>query len=314
MMNPMPQERLSHRRMAGGWMFAAFLLALFSFTPALANPPAGPWSTDLAKAMQTAKQAGKPVLVMFSAEWCPPCNTMKKNVFTRPEVQDALKTWVPVYVDEAAAPELLERFKIEGFPTFAMLNSQGEELDRFIGGRPAKEFIGRIGDALKINNEAESLNKDLAKSPLDPKLWKRRGDLFLTQGLADKSIESYKKAQKLDPQNHTGVAADIYFVEALKTGDKDPKAADAKLAGIGALYPGSPRVGDALFMRAQLAMKDRPEAAASLLQKYLSQYPKGKFVEPAKNILEDLKQHAAGEQSPSGTDAAPKPVPPVPKP
>ena len=308
-MNSMRQGRLGQKGIVAGGVLGAFLLMTFALAPALANPPDNSWGTNLEKAMQVAKQANKPILVMFSATWCPPCNDMKKEVLTQPQIRQQLAAWVPVYLDEAKEPDLVKRFKIEAFPTFVMLNNQGNEMDRFMGGRPLKEFSTRIDEVLKRNKEERFLNDALAKSPQDPKLWKRRGDLVLEQGHADKALEAYKKAQSLDQQNRTGVAADIYFVEALRVGNKDPKAAAEQLAKLGKLYPGSSRISDALFMRALIALQDQhTDEAKGLLQTYLSSYPQGKFAEPVRNMLQELKKQAAsGQNPPRPGGTSPKP-------
>jgi thiol:disulfide interchange protein len=127
------------------WL-ASFTVGVASLTaPAFANTLEG-WSTDLDKALADAKAGKKSVLVEFTgSDWCPPCIAMRKNVFSKKEfVQAASKNFILVELDFPKADKeladknkpLAEKYKIEGFPTVILLNSEGKEFNRFF----ASEF------------------------------------------------------------------------------------------------------------------------------------------------------------------------------
>ena len=99
------------------------------------------WSTDLEKAFAKAKTEKKSVLVEFTgSDWCPPCIAMRKNVFSKKEFVDgASKNFILVELDfpkgdkevkEKNEP-FAEKYKIEGFPTVILFNSEGKEFTRF---------------------------------------------------------------------------------------------------------------------------------------------------------------------------------------
>ena len=41
----------------------------------------------------------KPLFLYWGAVWCPPCNQIKKTIFTRREFQEKMKLFLPVYLD-----------------------------------------------------------------------------------------------------------------------------------------------------------------------------------------------------------------------
>ena len=125
---------------------------------AFASVPEG-WSTDLDKALEKAKAEKKSVLVEFTgSDWCPPCIAMRKNVFSKKEFVDAAsKKFILVELDFPKGDEqtskknepMAEKYKIEGFPTVILLDSEGKEFTRFF----ASEFP-TVGGFLKHLNES----------------------------------------------------------------------------------------------------------------------------------------------------------------
>lgn len=124
------------------------------------------WSTDLDKAFERAKAEKKPVLVEFTgSDWCPPCIAMRKNVFSKKEFVDAAsKKFILVELDFPKGDEALaaknqpfaEKYKIEGFPTVILFDSEGKEFTRFFA-----SAYPTIDEFLK------HLDQSLAKKELD---------------------------------------------------------------------------------------------------------------------------------------------------
>ncbi len=116
------------------------------------------WMTDLPKAEAKAKSENKLVIMDFTgSDWCPWCIKLDKEVFSTPEfIKYADKNLVPVQVDfpnhkqqpealKQANQELQKKYKIEGYPTVVVLDSNGKKLGE-LGYEPGgpKPFIERL--------------------------------------------------------------------------------------------------------------------------------------------------------------------------
>ena len=88
---------------------------------------------SLEQALVGSKAQGKPVLVDFSAIWCPTCREMHANVFTNTVVKQAIKEgYVLARVDYESpeAPAFMRRYEVQGFPTLLVLSDAGTLLRR----------------------------------------------------------------------------------------------------------------------------------------------------------------------------------------
>ena len=123
-------------REAIGWIaVAAIVLTLqwpmlkgvwYKRTNATPPPSAITWYTDVDAALADARLTGRPVLVDFAADWCPPCITMKHDVWPDRDVAAAVRDgYVPLLVDVDAQPEVAARYGIHGIPSVLVLDETG---------------------------------------------------------------------------------------------------------------------------------------------------------------------------------------------
>ncbi len=87
----------------------------------------------LEQALAQSRVRGKPVLVDFSAIWCPTCRVMHAEVFTNAAVKQAITSgYVLSRVDYESpeAPAFMRRYAVQGFPTLLVLSADGTLMRR----------------------------------------------------------------------------------------------------------------------------------------------------------------------------------------
>ena len=104
------------------------------------------WQDDVDEALTQARTSGKPVLIDFTADWCPPCRTMKKVVFSKENVKRFVESnFIPVQLDLSKKNEKTAaigmRFRIQYLPTMLILAPDGTELRRESGGMGEEGFL-----------------------------------------------------------------------------------------------------------------------------------------------------------------------------
>jgi len=102
------------------------------------------WRGDLPAALAESRASDKPVLLYFTADWCGPCQWMKRNVFTDDALAVAVHgRFIPVRIDHDQRPDLIVRYQVEGIPWFAVLDPDGNptrKLER--GVETPQELVG----------------------------------------------------------------------------------------------------------------------------------------------------------------------------
>lgn len=96
-----------------------------------------------AEILRRARAENKPVMLDVVASWCGPCKIMDKTTFSDSGVVDwAKKTVIPARVDaeKGEGRRISARYQTFSFPTVVFLDSDGNEIDRLVGGYGAVDF------------------------------------------------------------------------------------------------------------------------------------------------------------------------------
>ena len=103
-----------------------------------------PWRAAYGPALDEARGAGKRTFVYFTASWCAPCQTMKHTIWADKDVEAALRDFVPVKVDIDEHPDLARQYRIDGVPSFFVLDSSGNILHAWSGSSTPGEMVREL--------------------------------------------------------------------------------------------------------------------------------------------------------------------------
>lgn len=109
--------------MLKGWVYRA--------TGAQAPASGIVWRTDVDAALAEARATNKRVVIDFTASWCPPCITMKHDVWPNSEVVRLVEAgFVPVLIDTDRDTVFSARYGVDSIPTVLLLDPDGRVVKR----------------------------------------------------------------------------------------------------------------------------------------------------------------------------------------
>lgn len=128
----------------------------------------GKWTMDIEAAKQVAAEKRLPILVDFSgSDWCSWCKLMEKDVFTKPAWREYAEEQLMMVLidfpnDTSRVPEkyvernqeLKAQYRISGYPTYVILDVDGEtELGRLGAGsnKTPASFLAELQELLHLS-------------------------------------------------------------------------------------------------------------------------------------------------------------------
>jgi thioredoxin-related protein len=119
------------------------LAAATSLTLASDFPKGSPeFKTSSTSALNAAKKSGKPVILVFSAAWCPPCQAMKKDVYPSEDVKPLQDKFVWAYldIDDESNATVASKYGVNGIPHIEFLDASGKQIDKQVGSTSSAAF------------------------------------------------------------------------------------------------------------------------------------------------------------------------------
>ena len=170
-----------------------FLLCFFSLGPLASSTSGIHWHQgSVQSAFLLAKKENKPLFLYWGAAWCPPCNQIKRTIFSKPQFQSIIKKFIPVYLDgdKKRAQIWSERFGTVGYPTMIILSPQGVEVNRLPTGLQVDEYTSLMSKSiLKMRPISELLELALQKKLKKKEDWQLLSSHSWHQ---EKKMETFK--------------------------------------------------------------------------------------------------------------------------
>jgi thiol:disulfide interchange protein DsbD len=139
---------LAHKLRGGPWLVwvkrtlgilllfpAAFYMgSLFSWGGrTISDRPKIEWINSEADALKFATMTNRPIMMEFTANWCPPCKSLERSFFQRPDIVKLSYQLVPFKVDATVEDKevrrLIRKYKVMGWPTVIFLAPDGSQYE-----------------------------------------------------------------------------------------------------------------------------------------------------------------------------------------
>ncbi|RLG37234.1 MAG: hypothetical protein DRN91_05975 [Candidatus Alkanophagales archaeon] len=115
--------------------------------------------------MSLAKAAGKPMMLVFTAEWCSWCRKLEEETFCEGSVVTLSADFVCVRVDVDEESELIRRFGVRGIPVVLFTDEGGNELHRVVGFADEAELLDEMLKALSAVGKTPSVSIQIPETP-----------------------------------------------------------------------------------------------------------------------------------------------------
>lgn len=132
--------------------FAGFLVFTRAQSGGLAATPAVfSDGQTLQSALAESEAGGRPVLVVATADWCGPCQTLKRTALADPAVQEAIAgSFIPVYLEHGKDQARMAELGVSVLPTTIVLRN-GSAVARVAGVVGPTEYLDFLETAATMH-------------------------------------------------------------------------------------------------------------------------------------------------------------------
>ena len=123
------------------------------------------WRTDYGKARQEALDKGRPLVIDFATVNCYWCKQLEQRTFVDAAVVALLNEHcIPLHIDAARNPDLIEKMNIQNYPTLVYASPEGRILGYQEGFIEASVFRLQVQHAINAASTPEWMNRDFAEA------------------------------------------------------------------------------------------------------------------------------------------------------
>ena len=109
------------------------------------------WQPDLKTAHEAARKTGKPIFIVFGAEWCTFCKKYENKTLTNPVMVGLVnREFIPVKLDYDKDHETAEILEIQSVPCTVILSPEADLLGKVVGAKEPKDLWESLQDAREL--------------------------------------------------------------------------------------------------------------------------------------------------------------------
>lgn len=105
------------------------------------------WVHSVSEGLALAKETGKPALIDFYADWCPPCKEMDRTTFPDERVVAEMARFVAIKADvtrsSSKGQAAARKYNVQAIPTYVFIDSAGKQTIE-MGYQSPEKFLGTL--------------------------------------------------------------------------------------------------------------------------------------------------------------------------
>jgi thioredoxin-like negative regulator of GroEL len=156
------------------------------------------WNRSYNAALKLAQQAGKPVLLDFTASWCPPCREMEREVWPHEGVVAGSERFVCVSIDVDSNEGLAMKYGATSIPLVVLADPWGNTLGKHAGYLDARTLVDWMNAFPSDFSEVLEWIAVADKDPGNAKALMSIGAFYRANGALDVSNRYYDRALKTE--------------------------------------------------------------------------------------------------------------------